>query len=51
VYWLHVIFLPFLLFFDDSFVVHVPGVEDDGGGSALEFLLLLDHHAGSLPFL
>lgn len=43
-------FFPFLLFSDDSFVVQVPGVNDDGVTVALEFLLLLDRHAWSLLF-
>jgi len=51
VYWMHAILLPFFLFSDDFFVVQVPGVEYDGVASALESLLLLDHHDGSLMFL
>ena len=45
------VFFPFLLFFDDFFVVKVPGVEDDDFNATLESLLLLDHHSGSLIFL
>ena len=41
-------FFPFLLLSDDSFDVQVPGVEDDGVAAALELLLPLDLHAGSL---
>ena len=43
--WLHVYFFPFfLLLSDDSSDVQVPGVKDVGVATALELLLLLDHH-------
>jgi len=41
----------FLLLFDDSFDVQVPGVEDNGVATTLELLLPLDLHAGSLLLL
>jgi len=44
-------FLPFLFPSDDSLDVQVTGVEDDGVAAALELLLPLDIHAGSLLLL
>ena len=43
-----VFLLIFLLSFNDPLDVQVPGMEDDGGVVALEILLPLDLHAGSL---
>lgn len=44
-------FLPFLLPTNDSLDVQVHGVEYDGASIALEHILPLDLHAGSLLLL
>ena len=44
-------FLAFLFLSDDSLDVQVLGVEDDGTVAALELLLPLDIHDGSLLLL
>jgi len=50
--WLHAISPSFfLLLSDDSIDVQVSGLEDDGVVAAIELLLPLDLHAGSLLLL
>jgi len=44
-------FLAFLFLSDDSLDVQILGVEDDGTVAALELLLPLDIHDGSLLLL